>query len=304
MSAQRKTLRKRKKSRHQPAKSLLFLLASVAVLLIFFFFRTKYWGLGSKFSIAIKTKNDDVILAVFDKELEEVTRIIIPGSTQVEVSRQLGTWKIGAVWQLGENESLGGLLLAETITKHFKLPVVIWADYPAEGFLQSSPWAFIKAVVFPYKTNMLVGDKINLGLFSARVKKFKRISVNLSKTPYLKKTTLIDGNEGYLLAGELPLNLIALFSDKEVVRSGLRVVISDLTGKYGLAEQIGEIIEVLGAKVVAIRKGNSSDFDCEIIGSEEQIVKKFAVLFSCQENIKADSFDLEVRLGENFAKRF
>jgi len=67
----------------------------------------------------------------------------------------------------------------------------------------------------------------------------------------------------------------------------------------------GQIIEVLGGKIVSVdKKQEAGDFDCEILGNNKQINKKIANLFSCKVISGKTDFDLEIRLGTKFAKRF
>jgi hypothetical protein len=306
MPAQRRRFKKDKRKRNLGIIKLLIIALLAIALFFILFLNTEFWNGDDKLSLVINTHGGDVVVATFDPELEEVTKIVIPADTEVQVSRQLGTWRLKSVWQLGENEGWSGQLLAETVTKHFKLPVIAWADEGAIGFSEGSLASVLKAVALPYKTNLKIGDRIHIALFSLGVINTKRVDINLAETPYLKRRKLVDGEEGYLLVGKLPEKLLVIFSDPKISEKNARVVIRDASGKPGLAQEIGEIIEVLGAKVVSITKEKEMKVGCEIYGREEKSIEKIGLLFSCN-RLKEESegeFDLEIRIGKEFAKRF
>lgn len=305
MPARRKRRLQNKKKRFRPVRPLVL----ISLLIAFLFFlasQTRFWDNDSKLTLVINKKDGDVLVTVFNPVVDEVTNITIPKNTQLKVARQLGTWKAGSVWQLGENEGLEGRLLQETITYHFKLPVVAWADSPAEGFASGELIALVKAVALPYKTNLKMGDRIKLAFFSFGIKNFKREEINLAETKLLKQTRFIDGEEGFVLVSDLPANILALFSDIEISQKSISVLIKNATGKKSVAESVGEITEVLGAKVAVVKKEENEDFDCLVLGKNQKAVEKIAQVFSCQKekSLPSGSLDLEIRLGEGFAKRF
>ncbi len=136
-----------KKKRFSSVKSLGLILLFFT-LLFFLIFQSSFWDSDSKLTLVVNKKDGDVLIAVFNPVVDEVTSITIPKNTQLKVARQLGTWKAGSVWQLGENEDLEGKLLQETITYHLKLPVVAWADSPAEGFASGGLVHLVKEAIW------------------------------------------------------------------------------------------------------------------------------------------------------------
>ena len=84
------------------------------------------------------------------------------------------------------------------------------------------------------------------------------------------------------------------------------MVIKEATGVPNLAQTVGEVIEVLGGKVTSIVRQKGEDFDCLVMGEDKRIVKKVALIFSCDYEIDQPdgSFDLELRIGKQFGKRF
>lgn len=304
MSARRKKRRKSGKTNNNLAKKV-FVLLFAFVFFLLITLRTRLWDATTKLALVVN-RQDAVLVYIFDKGLEEITTITIPNSTQVEVSRQLGTWQLGSVWKLGQNEDLGGKLLAETITRHFKLPVFAWADGQAEGFIKGGPFSLVKAVIFPYQTNLLIGDRLKIGIFSLRVSEFARDEIDFSKSSFIKKTTLVGGEEGYVLSGKIPTKITSLFSDPQILEKQAKVAIVDATGSYGLAEEFGQLVEVMGAKVVAIKDREEEDFDCQVYSEDKKLSEKFTDAFDCESNVEVEegNFDLVIKLGKKFWRRF
>lgn len=305
--------RKRRLSRLKSKNKKRFNLKVPVVILLalsffpIYLFKTSYfWDGKNKTSIVINQANGDIRISIFDPKLAEIINLDIPANTEVEVARRLGRIQIKNVWQLGENEGLDGRLLSETLTYHFRFPVSAWADHNANGLSEAKLGSIINAVLMPYKTNLGMGDKVRIALFSLGVKNLNRVEINLAESSYLKKTVLTSGEEGYLLGGSFPERLLIYFADSQISAVGATVLISDATSSPDTAEKLGEIIEVLGAKVAAIESEEVKDFDCDVMGKNPVVVEKVAKLFSCTETKESTrgNFDLEITIGEKFFERF
>ena len=307
--AQRRKKRAKQKAKRNGKnsyKKLLFIFLVPLLVFLLITLQTRFWKSSEKTFLAISKEGGEVAISVFDPELEKITNIIIPKNTEVDVARQLGRWKLGSVRELGENEDLEGKLLAETIVKHFKLPVAAWADSPALGFAEGDILGIVKASLLPYKTNLGIGDKLKLGLFSIRIKNLKRENIDFSEGNILKKVTLIGGEEGYVLAGRLPNYIVALFSNPDISSEGATVIILDATGKANVAEEVGEVIEVMGVKIANIKKEEVADFDCEVKGKDKELLEEITQVFSCKKLkvMPEGNFDLEIKIGKDFTRRY
>lgn len=247
----------------------------------------------------------EVWVVVFDPSLEEISTLIIPPNTQVEVSRQLGKWQAKSLWQLGKDEGWDGKLLAETVTNHLKMPTIGWADSTAQSFVAQDLPGIIKTILFTEATNLSFGDKLGIGVFSLGVKNTHNNSIDMSETTYLRGTTLPGGESGFVVSGSVPQNIVAIFSDEDWSKRGINVLIEDNSGHHGLAEELGKVIRVIGADVGSIERGDVSDIDCEVRGSEKDYLEKFVLLYDC--NLQPDEetgFDVEIRIGKRFAEKF
>jgi len=257
---------------------------------------TRYWNGTDKFDYVFRQDNGDVAVTVLDPKLSESTTLIIPGDTQVDVAGNYGTLRIKNVWQLGFDEKLGGKLLASTVTKNFLEPTFLWSDNDVNSF---------KFIFAPKNTNIPLGDRIAMTIFSMQVKSVNNSTVDLGKSQFIKKTVLSDGASGYILTGPVSARITSNFADNDFADQSLRVDIADSTGSPGSANTVGEIIEVMGGKIVSVdRKPTDSVLDCVVLGNNSKIVKKIANLFGCKSSGEKSVFDLEIRLGALFAKRY
>lgn len=285
---------------------VFFFLFFVVLLFLVFRLTTKHFSSESKLSVTNPREDGSVIVSTFDPSQESIKTVIIPADTEVRVARQLGTWMIKSVWKLGEDEKLGGQLLAETITKQFSIPVFVWGDTGAGGFSSSSALQIIKAAVSPYKTNLGIGDRVRLAAFSLGVKNFKREEINLSNTRVLEKTTLVDGSEGHRVAGDIPSSIAAIYSDPHMSAISAKTQIKDATSNITVAKEVGKIIEVIGLKVASIENVDVQEgLDCFVSGRSEELTITMAKLFGCERKKHEEvNFDLTISIGEEFAKRF
>jgi hypothetical protein len=269
------------------------------VLSVFLYLKlsAKYWNGHDKFAFVFQKQDGDVGVTILDPVLGEETTLVIPGDTEVNVARGYGTLRIKNVWQLGVNEKLGGALLAGTLTNDFLFPTNLWSDTDL-----SNVWKFVFS---PKQTNISFGDRLSAGLFALRVSGIDKTEIDLVKNQFLKKQTLTDGKPGFVLTGPAGSRLTAYFSDNNFADKNLRFILTDATGSFGVADGVGRVLEVLGGKIVEVdKKAVDASLDCEVFGQNSDAVKKAASLFSCKKVGDKSNFDLEMRLGSKFAKRF
>ena len=306
----RKNLRNFKKKKTSKKLNIFLLLLfflSVIVLGLYYFGKKHCLG-NLKISMVFPDRDGNIVVSTFNKKEKEITLINIPQNTQLVVSRQLGSWKAKSLWQLGINEKYEGKLLQETITKNFHFPVSIWADEKAFGFVSGNFIKLFKATFFPYKSNLSLGDRLCLFLISFGIQNEKISSYNLSEKGILKRTKLTDGEEGYILSKDVPINIMSSFSESIGLDLGYKVQIINATGSRSIAENIGKTIESMGYKITSIKEEptiNNND-DCLIYGKNKDIIKKISLIYSCSKvnNENDEGFDIVIKLGSNFVKRY
>lgn len=308
MIARKKRLRSYK-ARKEKKKNLLpfFLIILLLGSLLFYILATSpFWDGKSKLSLVINTKDEEVIVSTYDPTTSEIINIYIPGDTEVELSRNLGKIRIKNAWAVGLNQGEEGVILLETVRRNFKFPVFAWADGKASGFSQTNLPALISAAFTPYRTNLKLGDRVALAVFAIGIKNAKREDIDLRDTSFLQEATLVDGRSGYTLTGKFPQSLLVVLGDELISSEEVTVSIVDATGDFEVSSYLTSIIEVMGAKVVSIEKNPVQAYDCEIEGTNKEIVEKIAKVFECSASnseVKGN-FDIVIKVGEDFASRF
>ena len=176
MKSARRQARIAKKNKVAKKQSNVFKFVIPAIFLVIVAFLLKagthVWNNQDKIAIAYKKDGGNIGLTVIDPDLSEITTLIIPGDTQVDVARNLGTIRIKNVWQLGINEKIGGSLLPETITKNFLFPVFLWASENASGLADGNLGVILKFVFIPGQNNISFGDRVAMGLYAATLLRF------------------------------------------------------------------------------------------------------------------------------------
>lgn len=281
---------RRKKARRVAAFPLLRIVlfaVTFSLLILFLFFSTKYWNGKDKISVVSPTDGGDVEVKIYDPKLSEVTTLVIPATTEVSVSNNLGNFPIKSVWKLGSDSGLGGVLLSHTVTKNFSFPVFLWRNGT--------------------KTNIPLGDRIRIYFFEMGINSLGKTEIDLGKSQFLKAGKLTDGTPGYKITGDISERLTAYFSDNDWQDEKIKIYIKDATGAGGVSDSFGRVLEVMGGKVATIDKvDKDGGFDCKVAGKEKKITNKVVEIFGCKTGERAGigEFDLEVSLGQGFAERF
>ena len=270
----------------------------------FFKFSCKYWNGEDKFTFAYRLENGDAAVSILDPKLSELTTLVVPGDTMVEVARNYGELRIKNVWQLGVNEKIAGNLLAGTITQNFLFPVFLWSDSDVKSLTEGSLPGVLRFIFFPKSTNIRFGDRVQSGIFALKINNTGKNLIDLGKNQFLSEQKLNDGQPGYILSGTISPRLTVYFADNNFADKNLRVAVADATGEIGVAEKVGQIIEIMGGKIVSVDKKGASNTDCIVFGSNTKAVKIISNIFSCKITSEKGTFDLEIDLGSAFAKRF
>ncbi len=284
---------------------------AIFLFLMFFFFKifscifkTDKWERDEKLSLLVENDDNFVNLIVFDPNLYEIHKVKIPKNTEIRVSGGYGYWKIGSLWELGKQENFSGSLLVRTITMSMKLPVYSWAEVPASIFDRVSLKDLLKFLYLRYKTNLSLGDRLQIILFNFKVKGSGRSEVNLGETTFLEKVKLSDDSSGYQVTKVLPQEIVSIFSEPFLSENMVRVLIKDATGSESKSREVGYIVEILGSKVTAIEKINNFEGVCMLKAKSEKILRIFSKVFECEDKLVVNeiSSDVEIVIGRNFAK--
>jgi len=281
----------------------------VLVALLGFLIPSRFWDGKSRTALVVKEETDNISMIVLDPVTDTITTFSLPSNVEVEAARQLGTWRLSSLWQLGQDEKVGGSLLSTSLTKSFGLPVEAWGDHVVGGLAKMDFLNVFWGMVAPCQTNLTIKDRVGMGLFALGVKPSGRISIDLKEAGVLRKVTLADGETGYQVRDAIPSRITAAFGDAAVSSEGARVVINYTGANLQEAEEVGQIIQVLGAKVISLLPAKETSEQtlpkegCLIVGEKSVTRGKIARLFGCLTQSK-DGETLQVLLGESFFARY
>lgn len=288
----------------------MFVLLGIFVLCLAAFFASPKYFKGDEKLVLVVAEEENIDVVVFDPVNREVTNVLIPASTLVSASRNLGNWRIGSLWELGKNEKLAGRLLTESIVKNFYAPAAFWASSSASDFVRGKKSGILHFVFGRIETNLTLIDRIKLSFFLVGIKDYNRNVLDLSETSFLERKILPDGANGYVVTGNMPQKLLVLFADDKLAGSNAKVSITNSSGNLSIANRLGGIVEAMGAKVVLVREEEEEDSDCTISALDRKVVGKLMAVFSCdfkkQENEDSDrsKIDIDIKIGKKFLQRF
>lgn len=302
--------RKVKKTKPGISK-LFFVIPIIGIVLVFIIFSLFVTTIGNLDRVSIATPDVDgnIVYNLFDFKSGTIITVNIPSSTQLTVARGLGTWKIGSVWKLGQDQKIGGALLSETVTKSLKMPTFYWGDPVYANLGSDKPGDVIKSIFTFKQTNLGLADRIKIGLFSLQVKLGNRSQIDLSKSKYLTRSKIQDGSLGYKVSGNnLPFDLQAAIADDIISKEHSTILLENQTGRGDVNTQVSEIIDIIGGKISSISKLDlNKNIDCVVYGDKNLVtVISIAKTFACKIEPKLPNynFDIVIRVGEGFSKRY
>lgn len=296
-----------------------FLLLAGAALLVGIFWKSfsswqdRLWIPGARFTVLVA--EEDPTLYSYNPKSKELFIISFPANTEVEAARGLGTYLLGKLWALGEQENLSGELLASSVSRVFGLPIDGWMGPGGKSFFEpaglSWPAVFLKAVFSGLgETNLTFFDRLNTLLEVAPVSRVYRKEISLEDKKVIVKSRLSDGVAGFKVVPEQARVVFEVLQDEAVFEEGKTVEIVNATDKTGLGTSVAGVLSTLGARVVGTQTRREDVDDCVVrfkkSAAGSLTARKIVGILKCgREEKDSGAFaDIEVLLGEKFAKRF
>ncbi len=290
----------------KPRKRRLWFIVSLPLLAVsfavFIVLSSAYWDGEFNFTVLVGNKSGAVALYTFHEQSHSIVKVLIPGDTEVDVARNYGKLKIKNLWQLATNENIDGQLIQQTVTKSFMFPVEAWIADDEVSFFEGDFFDRLVALVSPVASNLTLGDKLRIFLYSLKITNENYSEIDLKDYPnYLVIARLLDGESGYVVNPEaMPARLIGLYSDPRILTSNVTSLVVYSPGTKGKGRHLSTIIETLGTKVALLESGDEVNVDCEVRSINSYVRKKMARVFNCKEskNLPRGNFGLEIAVGE------
>lgn len=272
----------RKKTKQKRIAGIFYI--SLFLLIFLISFVSIKVGNSGKF-IFVDNLHDDTEIVVVDPQKLKIVKILIPGDTQIKVSKGFGTYKLKSLWELGEKEGFRGILVADSIKKSFLLPIYLWKD--------------------GIKTNLNLWQRIRVFLIEKNISNYDLTNINLIDINVLKQKELTDGTNGYIINSKVPESVSIHFADTYLSENISKIELEDLTSNISVSENVSKILGVMGTKITSYTKGFDENLDCEIIGMNNKLVKIISNTFDCKEVVEDNLLvDIKIRLGKRFVDRF
>ena len=269
---------------------------------------------GTRLTVVAAQENPT--LYSYSPSSRELTIIVIPKNTQVEAAGGYGSWSVGSLWDLGNQEGKGGEVLRNTVMKAFGIPVDGWVGPDGEDLFKNEALSFpvkvFKAISSgSIKTDLTFFDRLSL-LSIGAVSSSRRGSLDLEAKGVLAKKRLPDGVEGFIIIPERGKIVFEELRDSALLNERKTAFVFNATGKAGLAGQAVQVVSTLGIRVIGAGKGEEKIEDCQIRVKEKDSgsisARKLSRIFGCRMITggftESASSDIEILLGEGFAKRF
>lgn len=304
--------RRTKKERLKPGNILrLFLFALSVVLLAGVLWRlysswiNRIWLAPSRITVVVA--QEDPIIYSYNPAAKSIFIVKIPKNTQIEASYGYGNWFTGSLFDLGEQEHLGGDLLAQSVQKEFGMPVDAWVDSRGEVLFTHNGYSG-----FFGETNLTLFDRLNLILAISGSDPSLYREIDLVTEGVIKEIKLTDGEMGFEVIPERAKVVFELLKDDAVLSERKTAVIVNLSEEPGLAVKVAQIVGTLGIRVIGVQTGNvaRNSETCSIRAfgedSESLSVQRVSRILDCEIQDQALSVpaDIEIRLTDEFAKRF
>lgn len=303
--------RRTKKERLKPGNILrLFLFVSSVVLLVGLSWRlysswiSRVWFESSRITVVVAEENP--VVYSYEPAAKSIFIIKIPKNTQVEASYGYGNWFAGSLFDLGEQEGLGGDLLVKSLQKEFGIPIDAWVDSRGEVLFTHNGYSG-----FFVDTNLTFFDRLNLILAISGSDPSLYREIDLMSEGVIKEIKLTDGEEGFEVIPERAKVVFELLKDDSILLERKAAVIVNLSEEPGLAGEVAQIAGTLGIRVIGVQNSeNVGQESCSIRAFGEDLgslsVQRISRILGCEIQDQALSVpaDIEIRLGEEFARRF
>lgn len=273
----------------------IFLSLVVIVSLVVFLFSGRINKDTQKIAVAYPNEDGSASVLVIDYQGEDAAKITLPSDLSVDLSHNLGTFRLKSLWEMGVNEKDPGDIFVKTISKNLAVPVYLYSE--------KSPFEFRDFVFKNRITNIKLIDRLKIYFKNKSTKNIGFEDIDLAKKLFVKKETLSDGEVGYKIYLNLLSRLGVYFIDEKIVKTQLPLyIVEDIRGAKR-SEVVSKIYDTLGGKTVSIDKDDNGDLNCKVEGPDSYTLKLFKEIFGC-ETVLNKSDKLIFRYGSKFLESY
>lgn len=312
-----KTAKRESRSPKGIITKIVFVLCSLFFVLglwnLYNSWKNSQWITGTRITAVVASADPKIYS--FNPQASKLTIMAIPTKTQISASGGRGEWLAGSLWKLGEQEKLGGQVLAQSLQNTLGLPIDGWAEEPGAALFVNRKLGFVSAFIEAVtssriKTNLTFFDRLQILLQVGTVGFSGRRELDLVSSGAVRAQKLADGEEGYVVIPEKAKIAFEEIRDDLVFAEGKKLKVFNTSKKAGLAAEVTRVITTLGLWVISTGSSDEAVEDCQVRGDSQNTksisARRLAAVLGCKVSDKdtGGPEDLELWLGESFAQRF
>ncbi len=234
------------------------------------------WSRSLSTNIAIKANG--LAVMQIDPIQKHLTILSVPEDSYIDMPKGYGSWKIGNIYQLGQEETpqIGAILLRDAFNTLLGLPidqVIVYDDQELTPQQLVEQWHGNRFSWFGIsrqaETDFTPVDLINFvqSLNAIRLDKINYVDIgqnDITESRLLPDSTRVLG----INRVQLDLFVREKMQDQQIVQEALNIAIFNATTHPGLAQEAARIVTNLGGNVIIIRNSQTPQDQSQVIISE------------------------------------
>lgn len=226
---------------------VFFLLAIVLILVINFQLvkNSKFNQLNQIVFGLIVEESDQIFFVKLNTNENVVSLIEVPSNLKIDLVHGYGTYQLGVVPQLGDQENLGLDLFVDSLSNTLGVPFV--------GAARIDNWTnWEQLSVNEVVSQLPVSLSDRLWLKQKLEAANQEIVISLTESNTLEKSTRIDGEDEYTMTANSSSLLAKSLGDPLLMRQSLEMAIVNATTHSGLASTVSEKMKLAGFDVINV----------------------------------------------------
>ncbi len=237
--------------------------------------------------INLVMKAADLSVINYNPADKKFTVIAIPGESYINVPRGYGSWPIGSIYSLGEEEKTGrgASLLKDSIASLLGQPIdrfiLVNSPQTSQQIVNQMHSNLFTGLFLlnQIKTDLTPLEELSLVFAISQARSDKIVDLDLSETNITRSILLPDSTR-VLGVDNIRLDLFVRekLIDEGITREALPIAIYNATDHPGLAQDASRIITNLGGNVITTSSTESSLINSSIIvmnGDKQSLLKSY-----------------------------
>lgn len=293
---------------------VVFLAIGSLVLLLLAASRQSLFLQRERVTLALATSSPAVLS--FNKSTGEISLLLIPTDTYIDVPADFGSYRVGALWHLGRIEKRDGELLRLALRSFLGIPIDGWVGWQFKApQLSGSKETLVKSLVNQVTPVTFSGgstltslgplDRLLLWFFLLRTRLETITAINLEDKGVLVQIRLSDGSPALLGSPDLVDKVSqTLYSEKLGRNEDLPIRILNAGNRTGVGAKIARLLTNVGFEVVSVANADDkSASPCILVvpskAQKRPGIERLQELLDCQLRL-SDSVQSEgiITIGE------